>query len=575
MNRTSSLSPSILISLAALLLMASNCVLAIHRTGLTSDEVIHIAAGYYSLSAGEYRMNAEHPPLAKMWSALPLMLFLPHDEGPANAPGNFSQRGGQYYGHFWNVYQDAYLRICFWARTAMVAFTVALGSLIFVATRRWFGPVAAVFAVLLYTFEPTVLGHGRLVHTDIPATLMYLLFFVALDQYRERLSISRALVVGFVTALALLTKFSMIILLPVAGAFFIVRFWRTRGSSNARWSLAGHLSLASLVFVLTIQAVYAFRNPPLEPEVKWIQSVSRYPVVVERTIETLSPLFPRDFLFGIYVVTMHNSGGHSASVLGNYDYRGWWYYFPVAFLLKTFIPFLLLSVAAIVWSLRRVTHGDRSLWYALIPLALYSAMAMTSGINIGVRHFLPAFPFLFMLSGAFLAAVSRDAPKAGGILAAGVISLMAIEAVATFPYYISYVNQLKGQNPGWRYLSDSNVEWGDATPELAAYLKARGVNQVSGALLGGNLTLHAYGIEFMDLFGRPPRPQTQYVALGASFLNGSTVEYGDASNGRETELQRINFFDAYRSRRPVAVFGNSIYLFENPDIQSDNPGRTR
>jgi hypothetical protein len=321
--------------------------------------------------------------------------------------------------------------------------------------------------------------------------------------------------------------------------------------------------MASTVFILAIQVVYTFRNPPLDSEVAWIQNVSRYPALVQRTIETLSPVFPRDFLFGIYVVAMHNSGGHSSSLLGMYDYRGWWYYFPIAFALKTSIPFLLLSLTAISWSLWRIAQGDRAFRPAVIPLGIYSALAMTSGINIGIRHFLPAYPFLLMLSGALLAAIYKHAHKAGLFAAAAVIGIMAIEAFATFPYYISYMNQFKGQNPGWLYLSDSNVEWGDAVPELVSYLKARGVGKISGALLGGNLTLHLYGIEFMDLFGQPPLPETQYVAIGASFLNGSTVEYGNASNGRETEKQRINFFDAYRNRKPVAVFGNSIYLFEN------------
>src|SRR5260370_18977905 len=41
----------------------------------TWDEGIHIAAGYSYLKLGEYSWNAEHPPLGKMVSALPLMLM--------------------------------------------------------------------------------------------------------------------------------------------------------------------------------------------------------------------------------------------------------------------------------------------------------------------------------------------------------------------------------------------------------------------------------------------------------------------------------------------------------------------
>ena len=195
-----------------------------------------------------------------------------------------------------------------------------------------------------------------------------------------------------------------------------------------------------------------------------------------------------------------------------------------------------------------------------IPLAVYSALAMSSGINIGIRHFLPAFPFLFMLSGVVLARIFQ-AGKAGRIVAGSVVGVLALETVLIFPHYISYVNQFKGRSPGWRYLSDSNVEWGDAVPELVEYLKARNTNRVAGALLGGNMTLHFYDVEFTYLYGSSEK--TRYVALGASFLNGSTVEYGDAASGRGTESERVNFFNAYRNRKPVAVFGNSIYLFDN------------
>jgi hypothetical protein len=225
---------AVLICVSALLLVAINCVLAIQRTAITSDEIIHIPAGYYAWVKGEYRMNAEHPPLAKMWSAIPLVFFLPRDEGPAEASGNFSARGGKFYTHFWEVNRDAFLRIWFWTRTAMVGFTIALGILLFIATRRWFGPRAAVFAILLYALEPTILGHGKLVHTDIAASFMYLLFFFVADGYRRTPSTWRALLLGVVTGLALLTKFSMIILLPVLAAIFISRLWQARGNPNER-----------------------------------------------------------------------------------------------------------------------------------------------------------------------------------------------------------------------------------------------------------------------------------------------------------------------------------------------------
>jgi hypothetical protein len=57
------------------------------------------------------------------------------------------------------------------------------------------------------------------------------------------------------------------------------------------------------------------------------------------------------------------------------------------------------------------------------------------------------------------------------------------------------------------------------------------------------------------------QPETKYTAIGASFLNGSTVPPGPPGSGRETEAQRVNYFDEYRHRTPEAIIGNSIYVF--------------
>jgi 4-amino-4-deoxy-L-arabinose transferase-like glycosyltransferase len=497
-------------------------------------------------------MNAEHPPLAKMVAAIPLLFFVPRDTGPAEGPWNFSERGANFYNHFWSINRAMFLSIWFWARTAMLVFTIALGGLLFWATRRWFGSTAAIFAILIYSLEPTILGHAKVVHTDVPAACVYLLFFVTLYAYAEQPILRKAVLLGLVTGLALVTKFSMVVLLPVLAVFFLFK---------ARQQMK-HALVVAVLILLTINATYRFRNPPLGPDNAWIQTVARQPAQVIQAIETFSLILPRDFLFGIYVVSMHNSGGDSSSILGQYDYRGWWYYFPVAFALKTPLPFLVMSIVGLIWAIWKLKQGDYSLLRPLIPLTIYTVLVMSSSINIGVRHFLPAFPFLIMLAGALLAELCRLKPRFGIPVAIAVIGLMGIDTIRTSPYYLSYMNPLKGDKPGWRLLSDSNVEWGDAVPELVQFLKEKGISRVSGALLGGRLTLHFYGIEFVDLFAPPPRPETEYVALGASFLNGSTVAYGDSTNGRGTEQERVNFFDAYRKLKPVAIFGNSIYLYE-------------
>jgi hypothetical protein len=167
------------------------------------------------------------------------------------------------------------------------------------------------------------------------------------------------------------------------------------------------------------------------------------------------------------------------------------------------------------------------------------------------------------MSGALLARVSqfRTRKLLGPAIVAVVLGWCAVEVVRTYPNYIPYMNQLAYSHPHWWYLSDSNVEWGDSMPELASYLHARGETKVRAAMLGA-WPLGRYGIDFVDALEPPvQQPETKYTAIGASFLNGSTVPLGPPGSGRETEAQRVNYFEEYRHRTPEAIIGNSIYVF--------------
>src|SRR6185295_10059268 len=182
---------------ALLLLMAVNLFAAISRKSITNDEIVHIPAGYYHLVAGEFQLNNEHPPLVKMWAALPLLIVQP-DEPPApkTEDENFMERTWGFHERFWQANQARFHTVTFWPRVMMIPITLALGALIFVFARKLFGETPALFAVVLYVLEPTVLAHGRIVHTDVPAAFVYLLFFVALHYYHTGIAITGSVHTG-------------------------------------------------------------------------------------------------------------------------------------------------------------------------------------------------------------------------------------------------------------------------------------------------------------------------------------------------------------------------------------------
>src|SRR3989344_4948617 len=58
-----------------LTLMAGMAFFSMKQDALTFDELAHIPAGYSYLTQQDYRLNPEHPPLAKDLAALPLFFL--------------------------------------------------------------------------------------------------------------------------------------------------------------------------------------------------------------------------------------------------------------------------------------------------------------------------------------------------------------------------------------------------------------------------------------------------------------------------------------------------------------------
>lgn len=557
---------------ALLAAMSLQMFAVISRKSITVDEIVMIPSAYYHLAAGNFQLVNEHPPLAKIIAGVPTLFVQPNEVKPeqiVGEPGSNAEKWS-YAERFWENNPDIFESLSYWPRVPAIILTVLLGLLIFKIARELFGPLAAVLAVALFSLEPTVLAHGRVVQTDIPATLGYLLLFFTMYRYAKNQSLKNAAWVGAGAGVALLAKFSMLLAGPVVAVFFGWMFWRAKKGSSRR-EIFIHLGLCTIVAILVINAGYLFQHRAVvAPDVQWIrESFPRVSGTVTLLISLVSHILPADFVLGILRQVRHNSEGHPAGFLGMYSRFGWWYYFPVAFALKTTLPFLLLSIASLAWAIYRwVKDREARFLWMLAPFLVYTAYVLGSRIDIGVRYYLPAYPSLFILGGAFLARALRSLKlrRAGLLAAVALLAWIGVEAVRAYPNHISYLNQLASARPHWWYLSDSNVEWGDDARGVGVYLRDRGETRVRSQFLGDFIMLHHYGVQPLTLAnaeGKEPE-HTRYVAIGASFLNGSTVPEALKIQGRwatETELQ--NFFDAYRRRTPEAIIGGSIYLYRD------------
>jgi 4-amino-4-deoxy-L-arabinose transferase-like glycosyltransferase len=560
-----------LVATVILLLMAVNLVSVTARKSITADEVVLIPSAYYHLVTTDIQLIPQHPPLCKLLAGLPLLFIQPDELPPAqiDPAARPPEVEWAYIMRLWHDNRASFEAICFWARVPMVALTLTLGVLLFVFARDLFGDRAALLALFLFALEPTVLAHARVVQTDIPAAFGFLLTTFTLYRYLRRPTWKSVLGIGAAAGIAMLAKYSMVVLGPLLLLVFVVLLWR----SKDRRPVVGHALLALLALLVVINAGYFFHHRPFTVgDAQWIaNSFPAWNALVSDSVRVLRVILPTDFVMGVFWQLHHSHEGHPAGLLGMYSLHGWWYYFPVAFALKATIPFLLLSLASLGWAVNRLIRRKESqLLILLAPFAIYTALLMGSPLNIGVRYYLPAYAFLFILSGALLDRLfSQAKSKAARTLSVGaavfLLTWISIETLRIYPNYMPYLNQLASARAHWWYLSDSNVEWGDDARELAAYLRARGETRVRAMLLGGFATLDFYGVNYQDALAANTDPPSRYTALGASFLNGSTVPFYEVQGQRVSDEVRINTFRAFRRRVPEAVIGNSIYVYRNYD----------
>lgn len=550
-----------LLSGVLLAIMAMQMFTVLWRKSITVDELVMIPSAYYHLVAGDFQFVKEHPPLSKILAAIPLLFIQPneHSVNATNSLGGPDTEGATL-GAFWDRNAKNFASIGFWARVPMILLTVGIGVLIFIFARSLFGERSAVFAVALFSVEPTILAHGRVVQTDAVAAFGYLLFFMALYRYSAAVTWRRAVYVGAAAAVAILAKYSMLLIGLILPPVFIILWW----FNSRRRVIFLHAVVAFVTMLVVINAAYFFQQAPLNDlDHTWISSnFTARPQAMIQAAEVLSHIVPKEFVLGVLFQYIHNQQGHSASLLGMYSQTGWWYYFPVAFALKTTLPFLLLVITSTGWAaFRLIKHRDFKLAWLLVPAVIYSFFVLFSHINIGVRYLLPLFPFLIIIGARLLDhmfRVWRFAP----VLVAMLFALTGFEAARAYPNHMSYMNQIASGAPHWWYLSDSNVEWGDDLFGLALYLQQHGENRVADATLGGFGILPFYGIERVDpLVEQNGADNPRYLAIGASYLNGSTVPWGGPGSGRDTMAGRVHFFDRYRKQTPEAIIGNSIYVF--------------
>ncbi|MFH1366718.1 MAG: glycosyltransferase family 39 protein [Patescibacteria group bacterium] len=559
----------------------------------TIDEGVHISAGYSYWLTGDFRINPEHPPLFKLLSAVPLLFYgldLPiNDQSWANY--NEWDFGRQFLYHNTKPADS----IIFLARLFPIILGIILGYYIYKWVKELLGrPWPGIFALFLFALSPNFLAHSHLVTTDVPLTLFFFLSIYYFGHYIKKPNGKNLFLAAFSFALAMLVKYSAAILIPILLILYI--FYRFFGRPANQLSFKKIFKVILVYFLVTacltlIFYAFEFKKPLDDPRV--VRLYQEREEVIKDGAEKDQPFFTRPLIKyggpdqpigkilyrfaekipvpaytywrGLFSVLSHNAFGHGSFLLGKASNQGWWYYFIVAFLVKTPLPTLILFFIGIflilfylikkIWrlkSFRKTFEGIPFDYFVIsVPPFIYFFWSLTSHINLGVRHIFPIYPFVFMISAwTFNYIFKKSRINIIYVFIPVIVgTTYLLICFYNFPYYLSYFNEaVGGSSNGHNILSDSNLDWSQDVKRLKYFLEKNKIDNFYSYIFR-SLVTHYY------LKGELRMPNNQeieesgikkgYYVISANVLFDPTLNY--------------NWLKYYT---PIARIGYSIYVYK-------------
>lgn len=552
--------------------------LAVQGKSPTMDEPLHAVGAFLHVFHRDYRVNPEDPPL---WNYLAM---LPHNRGSLEL---------DFLDPAWRTPDDSMVhQSTFTSRTlfhsvndgvtfiqpsraAMLVLPALLAGVLAWWSWRIAGATAAIAATALYCLDPNFLAHAPLVKNDVAISLLTLALAATTWGVGRRLTWWNAPLPGLLCGIGMSVKFSGVLLPPMLMLMLLVRAflrsdWMILGRNvrkpSTRLLIATALAALSCILAwATVWAAYGFRfdaTPAPGSRMPIEQLANGFAAHVVLCAER-NHLLPQPWLFGL-LFTYRSTLERDTFLLGELSTGGWWYYFPLAMVFKTPLATLAAVVVALSFWIISRRRGDRiRLWTTtclLIPVLIYGCMAITTSLNLGIRHILVIYPFIYILIGVGVARLREVSPRAFRPIVIALALGLAVESLAAFPDYIPFFNAI-ARSSRLRLLSDSNLDWGQDLPALAHWQARHPFERLCLAYFGSTDPA-TYGIKYVNLpggyfLGPPPEwvdPRSHGVlAISATRLQGVNMSPRVAG-----------YYAPLRQVAPREILGGSIYLFDLP-----------
>lgn len=595
-----------------LAVMFAILITSITMDSATMDELAHIPAAFGYVMELDYRLNPEHPPLLKVLSGYVGWLGA-QPSFPTDTPFWQEYVNGQWDQGRAFLYESGNNadRIIFWSRIPTILMTLLFGWLLFAETKRRFGKAAGLIALTLFAFSPTILAHGRYVTTDIAAAFGFFIGLVAFIRFIELPSWKNILIAGIAFGVAQLLKFSLILLIPIYVLLLIgwviavprlhfherVKLFLVRGIQSIIIGLIGLL----LIWVFYIPFVWNYPHDLQYRDTAHNLSSYLYRPAVDFNLALTENKYTRplaQYVHGLLMVSQRAAGGNTAYYLGEVSAEGSRSYFPLLYFLKETLALHILTAAVLVFSVRRIWNrsSDSSkktferirfwIWQhffefaSIVFLIFYWAVSIKSPLNIGVRHVLPTFPFVYMLVARGLVMWLRGdrSPNPQNwiewltglyrtyiqkiprfffvliLLVWGVLSSLSV-----YPHFLSYYNIFGGGTEnGYQIAVDSNYDWGQDLKRLKAYADERGIDHIAIDYFGGGNPQYYFGDRFEPWWSSKGEAHG-WFAISATFLQGA---HGAPAPGFERIPE--DSYEWLKAYEPIGRAGTSIFIYRLP-----------
>lgn len=514
-----------LVCLTAVLLLTSS-----GQMSPTVDETHYAGLGRYLIETGDWSIRGAilHPPLPYYLNSMLLGgLEIPDEVWKAS---HQDERGRLL---FRIAPGDGLLTR---TRIANMVLLLLLVVLVWIEGRRLWGDVGGAVAAFVTALEPNLLAHAGVATPDLPLAIAFFWAVMRFWRYCREGGRGNLALAGVALGVALLTKYTALLLIGILPLLAVTGF------ANRR-----RLAAFPIICLIALAVLHAGYLPALLHGGEEGEPAIRFGL-------------PAPYLDGIQYQLRANTG-HRAFFLGEVSEGGWLHYYPVAFLVKTPIPLLVLAITGF-WMLFAVPLRRRHAVRILLPpLALALFFIVVSRLNIGLRYLLPIYPFLALAAGHGAAELLKRPARKFAFSALILLAWMLLGTLRAWPHFIPYFNEAAGGSDGGiRLLADSNLDWGQDLPGLKKWLDHNSYEGVYFAYFG-NADPSRYGIRFRYLPGwlyTPRRmmkegvdyhPEPELLAISRSVYQGFWLP----------DAKLYHWLDDYPR---VASIGHSIDVYD-------------